>query len=378
MSSERFDSSPEPARAGRSLRWLAGSPLRTVLGCVVLLASLAVPPSACAHLRSGTVAVDFGATVFQSRTAAYSAQIFQSDRALGLTIKRGHTVVLVGYLGEPVFRLDAAGLWVNATSPTAVVLRLISRSSRAVAATPQWRLTRGRHSIVWQDARAQGLPSSVRRGDWSVPLIVDGRRSLLRGELQRFPAPALWPWLCLLTVLLAGGAAPLLLRRRGLAGAAATRFAVAASAAAIVILAGFALDAYASPGTWIEGVDAVAFLGVAIWVLFRGPERWRVAGAVGAGLVALAVGLLEGAVFAHPIVLAILPAVAVRLACVVAIGAGIDAAALGALFYAETDAPGAGAPAEQKVPVRGSALPVRAEQDGAAGPRGISRRYRAG
>jgi hypothetical protein len=70
--------------------------------------------------------------------------------------------------------------------------------------------------------------------------------------------------------------------------------------------------------------------------------------------------------------------VAVRLACVVAIGAGIDAAALGALFYAETDAPGAGAPAEQKVPVRGSALPVRAEQDGAAGPRGISRRYRAG
>ena len=94
----------------------------------------------------------------------------------------------------------------------------------------------------------------------------------------------------------------------------------------------------------------------AIWVLFRGPERWRVAGAVGAGLVALAVGLLEAAVFLHPIVLAILPAVAARLACVVAIGAGLDAAALGALFYAEGEVPGAGEPPSE-VPVSGSATP---------------------
>ena len=81
------------------------------------------------------------------------------------------------------------------------------------------------------------------------------------------------------------------------------------------------------------------------------------AGAVGAGLVALAVGLLEGAVFLHPIVLAILPAVTVRVACLVAIGAGLDAAALGAFFYAETDVPGVGEPAEPRLPVIGSAPP---------------------
>jgi hypothetical protein len=349
-----------------------------VVAGVVVLASLAVPPSAGAHLRSGTVAVDYRASIFQSRASAYSAQIFQSDRALGLTIKPGHNLVLVGYLGEPVFRLDSGGLWVNAASPTAVVLRLISRSSRVGAATPRWRLTRGRHSVVWQDARAQGLPLGVRRGDWSVPLIVDGQRSRLRGELQRFPAPALWPWLGLLTVLLAGGAVPLLRRRRDLAGRAATGLAVAASAASIVILSAFALDAYASPGTWVEGVDAGAFLGVGVWVLFRGPERWRMAGAGGAGLVALAVGLLEGAVFFHPIVLAILPAVVVRLACVVAIGAGIDAAALAALFYADTEGPKADLLAEPRVPVTGPALPLRAEQGGAAGSRAGSRRYRGG
>jgi hypothetical protein len=49
-----------------------------------------------------------------------------------------------------------------------------------------------------------------------------------------------------------------------------------------------------------------------------------------------AVGLLEGAVFLHPIVLAVLPAPGVRLACVVAIGAGVNAAALGGFVIAQT------------------------------------------
>jgi hypothetical protein len=304
---------------------------------LIVLASLAAPPPADAHLRSGTVAVDYRASVLSSRTAAYSAQIFQSDRALSLTINPGHVVVLVGYLGEPVFRLDAAGLWINAASPTAVVVRLLNKSSRVLATTPRWRLSRGRRSVIWQDARVQTLPPGVTRGPWSVPLIVDGRRSELRGSLQRFPAPELWPWLGVLAVLLGVGAVPLL-RRRELAASGATGFAVAACAASVLILIAFALDAYASPGTWIEGVDSIVFLAVAIWVLFRGPERWRIAGAVGAGLVALAVGLLEGAVFLHPIVLAVLPGAMVRLACVVAIGAGLTAVALGALFYVETEA----------------------------------------
>ena len=303
------------------------------------------------------MAIDYRARVFDSSTSAYSAQIFQSDRALGVTLKPGHVVMLVGYLGEPVFRLDASGLWVNAASPTAVVDGLVKKSNRVLAATPRWRHSSGRRSVVWHDARVQGLPQGVRRGVWSVPLIVDGRRSHVRGELQRFPAPALWPWLGALAVLLGAGAAPLLLRRRGLVRPAATGFAVMASAASVLILFGFALDAYASPGTWIEGADAVAFIGVGLWFLFRGPERWRVAGALGAGLVALAVGLLEAAVFLHPIVLAILPAVAARLACVVAIGAGLDAAALGALLYAEAGLPGAGEPPEPKVPVSGSTTP---------------------
>jgi len=84
--------------------------LRGLACAAVALACLATPVTAGAHLRSGTVAVDYQASVRHPDTPADTTQIFQSDRALGITVKPGHTVVLLGYLGEPVFRLDDAGL----------------------------------------------------------------------------------------------------------------------------------------------------------------------------------------------------------------------------------------------------------------------------
>jgi hypothetical protein len=303
---------------------------------VVVVILLATPAAASAHLRSGTVAVDYRASVSHADTSAYAVQIFQSDRALSLTVKAGHVVVLLGYLGEPVFRLDAAGLSVNADSPTAVVLRLSRKSQHVLTSVPRWRLQRGRRSVVWQDRRAQALAPGVGRGVWSVPLIVDGRQARLAGELRRLPAPPVWPWLGVLAVFVAAGVSPLAVPRRKLAGPAATLFAVAATVASVLTLVAFMLDAYASQGTWIEGFDAIVFLGVGIWVLCRGPQHWRVAAAIGLGLVALAVGLLDGAIFLHPVVLAILPATATRVFDVVAIGACLNAAALGSLVYIET------------------------------------------
>ncbi len=325
---------------------------------LIALTVLARAPPAGAHLRSGTVAVDYRASVFGSRTTAYSAQIFQSDRALGLSVRPGHVVVLVGYLGEPVFRLDGAGLWVNRSSATAVVLKLIKTSDHVLASTPRWQLHRGRRSVIWQDARAQGLPPGMSKGTWSVPLIVDGRAARLTGELQRFPAPVLWPWVAMLACLLAIGALPPVLRGRELAASAAIGFGAVAALAATVILVAFALDAYASPGTWIVAVDAIVFLGIGAWTLLRGPERWRVAGAIGLGLVALAVGLLEGAIFLHPIVLAVLPGDAMRFFDIVVIGAGLAAAGLGAVFYLETVKQSPADAAPVAVPV-GRAAPHR-------------------
>jgi hypothetical protein len=300
-----------------------------------LLAFLLAAAPAGAHLRSGTVAVDYRASVDHPHTDAYSAQIFQSDRALSLTVRPGHSVVLLGYLGEPVFRLGVAGLWVNAASPTAGALRLIKKAEADSSSTPRWLEQRGRHSVIWPDSRSQGLPTGVSRGIWSVPLIVDGRPARLEGELRRFPAPSLWLWLGILAFVLAAGVFLLVLRRRHLAGRASIWFGVIAAGASVIVLVAFALDAYASPGTLIEAVDAIAFMGVGAWALLRAPEQWHVAAAIGLGLVALAVGLLEGAVFLHPVVLAVLPGTATRLADIVAVGAGLVAAVLGGLVYVE-------------------------------------------
>jgi len=304
----------------------------------VVLAFGATPATASAHLRSGTVAVDYRASVIAAATSAYAAVIYQSDHGLSLTIKPGHTVTVLGYLGEPAFRLDRAGLSVNVASPTAVAVGLATRAQRIVAATPRWRLQRGRRSAVWHDARVQGLPPGVDQGRWSVPLIVDGRRTLLEGELRRLPPPSLWPWLGILLCFLAGAAA-LAVRRRDLLRSGAIGFAVASAVASLVIALAFALDAYASPGTWIAGLDEIAILAVGLGVLLRGRRQLHLGAAIGLGLLSLAVGISEGAIFLHPIVLSILPATLIRLVVVAAIGAGLDAAALGCICYVQTAAP---------------------------------------
>lgn len=294
---------------------------------------VATPATASAHLRSGTIAVDYHATIVHPDTAAYTAQIFQSDRALTLTIKPHHAVELIGYLREPVFRLDDAGLAVNRASPTAAALRLIDKSNAIDAPTPRWQLEPGHHTVVWHDARTQALPPGTLHGPWRVPIAVNGRRTHLQGELRRYPAPALWPWLTALAILLLGGVALALLPRRVPRDTVAIGAAVAATGACAVLLPAFALDSYASPGTWIEALDSLAFLAVGTWVLLRGPTRFHLAAALGMGLVGLAVGLLEGAVFFHPIVLAVLPATTVRAAALLALGGGIVAVALGAAAY---------------------------------------------
>jgi hypothetical protein len=299
------------------------------------IGSLVVPATAQAHLRSGTVAVDYRATVSAPRTTAYTARIYQSDHGLSLTIRPGHAVAMSGYLGEPVFRLDRTGLWVNAASPTAVVVGLVKKNQRVVGPGPHWRLQRGRTVVTWHDSRVQRLPSGINRGTWSIPLTVDGRPARLSGELERFARPSLPLWLAILICIGVLAVLPLAVNRRDLVARWATGLAIAAATAAVIVELALAFDAYASPGTWIETADSIVFLAVGLGVMFRGPESLRMAGVVGVGLVSLAIGLLNGAVLLHPIVLAVLPGTIMRLAVVIAVGAGLGAGALGCLHYAD-------------------------------------------
>ena len=299
-----------------------------------LLVALLIPAAAGAHLRTGTVAVGFGASVrAPSRTAraAYTVGVYQSDRALHLTVSRGHTVVVIGYLGEPLLRIGPAGVAVNLRSPTAAAAGLLPKAGGS--SNSGWRLERGRRSVVWHDPRDQRLPRGMARASWSVPIVVDGRRAHISGELWRVPRPTPWPWL-LIAALFAvlGGAVGLRGDQRRLR-ATCIALGVVSAAAAIIAAAAFATSTYASPGTWIAGLDEFAFAAAGFGVLLWGPRDAQVPAGIGLGLLGLAVGLSKGEVFLYGTVLASLPGNVTRLATALAIAAGITGPALGGLFY---------------------------------------------
>ncbi len=310
------------------------------IGVVVLIALL-LPATATAHLRSGTLAVDYRARVTEPRFspgAAFTVSIYASDRAVRLRVGAGHTVTVLGYLGEPFVRIDRAGVAINDASPTAASARLIKSGQPRSSSRPVWALQPGRNVVVWHDQRVQALPSGSRLVAWRLPVLVDGRRTNIRGETWRLRRPVVWPWLTLLLVFLA--ATTLLsftkrgrMRRR----VASIVFGCIAGTAAVAAAIGFAIDPYASPGNWIAGFDECAFIAVGFVILIWGPPRTHVGAAMWLGLVALAVGLSEVPIFLHALVLSTLSGLAARLLATAAIGAGLAATGLGGFLYASDD-----------------------------------------
>jgi hypothetical protein len=292
----------------------------------VALILLAAPAAASAHLRSGTVAVDDRVHVQTADATAYALNVLESDRALSLTVKPGHTVTVIGYVGEPMARLDRAGLSINAASPTAAVAGLVAKRDRVAATAPRWRLERGKHSVVWHDGRVQSLPAGLSEGAWAVPVIVDGRHTQLRGTLQRVAKPPLWPWLLVVAGAVALAVVASLRGNHDAARRAAVALALVAAGASVVLAAAFSFDVYASPGTWIASFDELFFLAIGAWFLIWGAPRWQLPAAIGVGLLTTAIGVSKGAIFFHPIVLALLPGSVTRLTVTIAIGAGLAAA----------------------------------------------------
>jgi hypothetical protein len=171
---------------------MCGPPRRIIslvrVALIVGLASVAAPASADAHIRSGVVAVDYGASVSPLRPplrSAVTVRIYRSDRALGVTVSGRHTVVVLGYLGEPFLRISPSGVAVNEGSPTSAGVGLLKATPRRTGTALHWRARSTRPSFVWHDARLRGLPPGVERSRWRVPLLLDGARAELGGEIWR-------------------------------------------------------------------------------------------------------------------------------------------------------------------------------------------------
>jgi hypothetical protein len=316
----------------------AGETSRLTIGYRALLAAslitLVAPAAAAAHLRSGVIAVDYRAHLAiptPKLGTALAARIYQSDLAIRLDVRDGHSVVVLGYLDEPFLRLDRRGLAVNASSPTAASAVLLAKAERLGGSRVVWRGRGRRRSVVWHDARTRGASRGNGVANWTIPLVVDGRRAALAGSTERVGRPAAWPWLVACGVALGALLAALAAhrRRRGLLGEVALAGALIGVAAMITSAIGFAADRYASGFAWFVLADELALATVGVAILTRGPGPARHGSAAGLGLLALAGSGLGGGALFHGVVLSALPAPAARAAVALGLAAGALAAVAG-------------------------------------------------
>ncbi len=297
-----------------------------------VLSVLAAPAAADAHIRSGRTAVDYRATILTT-PAGVTARVYESDLALGLTAAPGHDAVVLGYLGEPAIRVGAAGVEVNEASATAAGTGLLKQRPRPATGKPKWRRISPKRTVVWHDARLQGVPPGETRRRWSVPLVVDGTRARLAGELIRAPRPSRLPWLALAAITAVAVAIVLTRRSSGLLRTATTTVGLVAAAATVVTAADFALASSATQGAWVEAANELVFVLVGLAFMVRGSPNTRALAGGAVGLLALAVGLSKLPALLHGIVLSALPADASRAAVALAICAGAAATVLGVVVF---------------------------------------------
>ena len=256
-------------------------------------------------------------------------RIYESDRAIGLTVKPGHTAVILGYLREPFVRVTAAGVEVNASAPTAGGAGLLTRLP--VHSVGWHRLSTGR-SVTWHDNRVRALPRGIDRARWTIPFVLDGKSSRLEGELWRVQAPAWWPWL-VMGVPFAFFSLLLYLRRRSAVRPAAVAFGLLAAAGMIASGAGFAFDTYASNGKWLELGNELAFVLVGVVVIARGSPGARGIAGGALGLLGLGAGIAKTPVLLHGVALSIFAPGLARTLVALTIWSGAAATLLGLVVY---------------------------------------------
>jgi len=292
-------------------------------------AALVLPTTAAAHSRTATVAIDYRLHLEPAALPGVQLRILDGDRDLELKVARGSTVVVHGYLHERMIRFGPAGVWVNASSPTA-------QSDRLVTASSGWVKVRSGESYAWHDHRLAPPPTAT--GVNAFPLTVDGKNRTVMVSFTRVAQPALWPWLAAAAVFAAGVA--VVVRRRLHVAATTISLALAGGIAAVLASIAFALrDQTAGGSGWLQIALTVVVAVLLGAVLIRSSHRRRVHAAGVVGAVAAAGTLSFLPVFWHSVVISALPGTLARLVCGLALVCGATAAALS--FLPDFDEPAA-------------------------------------
>jgi hypothetical protein len=300
---------------------------------IVACVTLAIPAGASAHATSPTVALDYRLVVDDSARAlpGVSVAVLDGDRALRISVAEG-TLTVFGDLREPMLRIGPGGTFVNRASITAAAQRLTT-------AGHGWKRIGGA-TFAWHDHRLApppydgGRPGAVAR--FAIPATHDGRPATLGGTFVRYRRPLLWPWVAGAAIAVLGVVALLRVRPATRARLAMVLGVLAGAGALTGLVAFGAADAPNGRVAWAQ-IALGAILAVAVvagLVRLRGERRTVLAGLLGAAAAVASLGSLG--VFRHGVVISLLPTAVSRLACAVAVTAGVAAA--GAVFVAREEA----------------------------------------
>jgi hypothetical protein len=317
---------------------------RAALLVIVSLVALAVPAAAWAHSPGPVRALDARLRVPARPLPGVHAKVLDGDRALRLTVAPPARLLVRGLLGEPFLRFAPDGVWVNESSPTATANKLV--------ATPVtgWKKVAAGSVFTWPDHRL--APPAMRSGAriaWSLPVVLNGRATAIRGSFARVPRPSPWAWLVAGMLAAAAGATFARRARRRRRGDAAVALAGVAAFAWLPASYGFTLgDSLGGTGEWLDiGAATVLALGTLASLRIR-DRAVRVWVATVAGVFAAVLGLGSLSVFWHGVVISALPGTLVRLTTAVAVLAGAMACVLGVLASVDEGA----APRKAAAPAR--------------------------
>jgi hypothetical protein len=319
---------------GPLLLWLTRRLRRSALVAVAVVA--AAPGTAYAH-TGGRIATNFEARLAGLRppAAGVRARVIGGDLKLQLSVTGSHVVVVLGLLGEPFLRFSPDGVAANAASPTAWNSGVISTADAVSSSRrPAWRRVTGGHTFAWHENRLRPRPvvgggTTPRRvAAWSVPLLVDGRRTRVAGWEWYAAGPSLVPWIAAVALLLAAAGAGVRY------GSPATRRALAAMLLPVSVAAWLAgwvgILLFGSPSDLVIGLAAAyaavtVLLVAAVVTATGGNGRLAAAGIVGALVAVFTVPEVEA--FTRGFVFSALGVTGARTVALVSFTGGIALAA---------------------------------------------------
>ncbi len=164
--------------------------------------AVAIAPTAAAHQSNP----NFDSTVrgVEPPVAGLAARVLGGDDQVEIVNRTRRGVLVPGYGGEPYIRITSTGVVaVNMNSPSHYLNQdrygaVKIPGAASDDAQPRWERVSGTGRYAWHDHRihwmSRSLPPQVgdreqatKIQDWTVPLLVGGRRVAVQGELYWRP-----------------------------------------------------------------------------------------------------------------------------------------------------------------------------------------------